>query len=48
MTISSLRIRERDEGCVVQADLAAPAGTDLDALVAPLADRADVADLEVG
>jgi putative Mg2+ transporter-C (MgtC) family protein len=45
--ISSLRIREHDGGCVVQADLSGPRGKTLDALVAPLADRDDVADLDI-
>lgn len=45
--ITSLRIREEDGACVVHADLSAGRGHHLESLLAPLADRDDVVDLDV-
>lgn len=45
--IRSLRIREGEDGCLVQADVTGPQGRSLEALLAPLAGRDDVADLDV-
>jgi putative Mg2+ transporter-C (MgtC) family protein len=45
--INSMTIRERGGETLVQADLTAKAGSVLERLLAPLADRPDVADLEI-
>ncbi len=45
--ISSLTIRERDDGAVVRADVSGRSGDRLEELLAPVSDRADVVSLEV-
>ncbi len=45
--IRSLRIRDGEDGCLVQADVTGAQGRNLEALLAPLADRDDVAGLDV-
>ena len=45
--ISSLTVRERDEGAVVRADLSGRGGERLEEVLAPLGERGDVSGLEV-
>lgn len=45
--ITSLVVRDREEGCTIQVTLKGRARTDLEVLLAPLADRSDVSDLDV-
>jgi putative Mg2+ transporter-C (MgtC) family protein len=45
--IRSLNVRAQDGDCIVTADVAGPYGVELEALLAPLADRDDVESLDV-
>lgn len=45
--ISSLSIRNLDEGCVVQADFVGARGAGLEAALAPIAERSDVTALDL-
>lgn len=47
ITIRSMSVREREGGWVVTADITGPSGQELEAVLAPLADREDVDGLDV-
>lgn len=47
ITIRALSVREQEGGWVVTADITGPSGQELEAILAPLADRDDVDSLDV-
>jgi putative Mg2+ transporter-C (MgtC) family protein len=47
ISIRSLSVREEDGECTITADVAGPSGKELEALLAPLADRDDIDALDV-
>jgi uncharacterized membrane protein YhiD involved in acid resistance len=47
ISIRSLSVRDEGDDCTITADVAGPTGTELEELLAPLADRDDVDSLDV-
>ena len=48
LDVRSLSTRRRDDAVVVQADVVSSRGEHLSDLLAPIAERADVAELDIG